>query len=162
MHEEKDAGSCSSLEPAPSLAGTSSADAPHSPLHPRAVVSVPGYAVTSDGRVFSVAWNWRGYGRRELAQCINQDGYPYVRLQERGGKRRLIPVHRLVADAFLPPRPSLNHETRHLNGNPRDNRVSNLAWGTKKENAADKERHGRTSRGERHAAAIRRGLRCVG
>ncbi|MGA0525000.1 hypothetical protein ACO2WH_24370, partial [Escherichia coli] len=32
----------------------------------------------------------------------------------------------------------------------------NLEWGTRKENADDRERHGRTSRGEAHSAAIRR------
>ncbi len=31
-----------------------------------------------------------------------------------------------------------------------NNRVGNLRWGTAKENAADRERHGRTARGERN------------
>jgi len=31
---------------------------------------------------------------------------------------------------------------RHLNGNPHDNRLDNLSWGTPSENMLDKARHG--------------------
>jgi hypothetical protein len=34
--------------------------------------------------------------------------------------------------------------TRHLNGDPGDNRLANLAYGTPAENAADRRAHGRT------------------
>jgi hypothetical protein len=33
--------------------------------------------------------------------------------------------------------------TRHLNGDPADNRLANLAWGTPRENGRDTVRHGR-------------------
>ena len=115
-----------------------------------------GYEVTADGRVFSVAHNWRGYGKRALVQSPNADGYPSVRLTI-NGKRSRIAVHRLVAGEFLPPRPP-SYEIRHLNGSKTDNRASNLAWGTQKDNADDRERHGRTSRGTRHSVAIKAGL----
>ena len=117
----------------------------------------PGYEVTSDGRVFSTGSNWRGYGRRELQQTPNANGYPSVRLTI-AGKRKRLTVHRLVAMWYLPPRPSLSHEIRHLDGNKQNCNASNLVWGTEKENAADRERHGRTSRGPRHSKAIRLGL----
>lgn len=116
-----------------------------------------GYEVTDDGRVFSILHNWRGYGRRELAQHPNADGYPSVRLMV-DGKRKRLTVHRLVAAAYLPERPSLSHQIRHLNGKCTDNHAENLAWGTAAENAADREAHGRTSRGSRHSQAIRMGL----
>lgn len=117
----------------------------------------PGYEVTRDGRVFSVTHNWRGYGRRELTQDLNDDGYPSVRVTV-CGKRTRLAVHRLVASRFLPPRPSPLHEVRHLDGNRMNCRADNLAWGTRKDNADDRERHGRTSRGARHSAAIKSGL----
>ena len=44
---------------------------------------------------------------------------------------------------------------RHLDGNKTNPHADNLAWGTQKENAADRERHGKTSRGSKHSAAIR-------
>jgi hypothetical protein len=115
------------------------------------------YRVTTDGRVFSVEHNWRGYGERELVQHLNSYGYPAVRLTANGHRVRKC-VHRLVAKHYLPERPSPRHEIRHLNGNKADNRVENLMWGTALENAADRESHGRTSRGQKHADAIKRGL----
>jgi hypothetical protein len=114
------------------------------------------YEVTPDGRVFSLT-NWRGLGRRELAQEPNDDGYPSVRLII-NGKRTRKAVHVLVAERYLPPRPTPAHEVRHLDGNKLNRSADNLAWGTRAENAADREAHGRTSRGERHAAAVRKGL----
>lgn len=116
----------------------------------------PGYEVTRDGRVFSTQHNWRGYGRREITPVSDRDGYLCVRLSI-NGVRAKFRVHRLVAWEFLPPRPDSFHEVRHLNGDKLDNRAENLAWGTAKENADDRARHGRTSRGASHSAAIRAG-----
>lgn len=117
----------------------------------------PGYRITADGRVFSVEHNWRGYGERELSQVPHKDGYLTVRLTV-DGRRKRFAVHRLVAGQFLPPRPSPSHQVRHLDGDKTNNRVGNLAWGTAKDNADDREMHGRTSRGEAHGAAIRANL----
>lgn len=112
-----------------------------------------GYEVTPDGRVFSWASNWRGYGRRELAQTLNKDGYPSVRLTIATGKRVRRAVHVLVAQKYLGPRPSPAHEVRHLDGDKLNPAKGNLAWGTQKENAADRDRHGRTCQGARHHKA---------
>lgn len=114
----------------------------------------PGYEVTRDGRVISTGSNWRGYGSRELRQSLNASGYPSVRLVI-DGVRRHFPVHKLVAIAHLPPRPSELHEIRHLDGNRLNSQADNLAWGTRKENAADRDAHGTTSRGATHSAAIK-------
>ena len=65
---------------------------------------------------------------------------------------RLVRVHLLVADAHLGRKPS-GHVTRHLDGNPLNNRADNLTYGTMAENMADRDRHGRTQRGADHAAA---------
>ncbi len=98
-----------------------------------AVVGCAGYAVSDAGRVYS----FRQSGRylRPVAT-----GYPRVNL---GGRTRLI--HQLVLEAFVGPRPE-GLVTRHLNGNPRDNRLANLRWGTHQENSADAMLHG-TMRG---------------
>lgn len=117
----------------------------------------PGYRVTEDGRVFSVASNWRGYGEREMRHQPNADGYPSVRILI-DGKRTRISIHRLVARDFLPSRPSPRHEIRHLDGNKNNPNASNLAWGPRKDNADDRERHGRTSRGHRHSQIIKAAL----
>lgn len=117
-----------------------------------------GYTVDENGIVYS-SIEWRGSEYRAMNQTLNSHGYPSVRLIFSDGFRRRIVVHRMVAEAFLGPRPSPQHEIRHLNGNKEDNRTDNLAWGTRKENAEDRERHGRTSRGMGHSAAIKAGLK---
>ena len=59
-----------------------------------------------------------------------------------GLKGRTEYVHRMVLKAFRGSPPS-GAVARHLNGNGRDNRLENLAWGTQSENMYDVVRHGR-------------------
>ncbi|WP_287257689.1 HNH endonuclease [Mesorhizobium sp.] len=61
-------------------------------------------------------------------------------------------VHQAVADAFLGPCPP-KHEVRHLDGNPANNCVSNLAYGTRAQNVADAIAHGTFTRGEKNGVA---------
>jgi len=77
--------------------------------------------------------------------------YPGVTLSL-SGKKKILTVHRLVLEAFVGPRPP-GMQCRHLNGDRTDSRLLNLAWGTARENAADRIRHGTQSRGERQPAA---------
>lgn len=58
---------------------------------------------------------------------------------------KTVPVHRLVILAWVG-EPLPGQECRHLDGNPLNNQLGNLAWGTRAENAADREAHGRTFR----------------
>ena len=118
----------------------------------------PGYAVTDDGLVWANT-KWRGeQGYRLLSRVPNGKGYLKVRLVSPNGKRVNRAIHTLVAKAFLEPKPSAAHEVRHKDGERTHNRVSNLCWGTRKDNAADREQHGRTSRGPAHSAAIKLGF----
>lgn len=108
----------------------------------------PGYLVRLDSTVWSIEHNWRGYGARRMATTVDRHGYAKVRLT-RDGRRVRVPVARIVCIAFHGPRPSPDHQVRHLNGDKLDNRASNLAWGTAQENAADRDGHGTTIRGVR-------------
>lgn len=56
-------------------------------------------------------------------------GYPAVDL---GGRRYY--VHALVAEAFLPPRPTPKHEINHIDGDKQNRAASNLEWCTRREN----------------------------
>ena len=114
------------------------------------------YEVCRDGRILSFT-TWRGNDTHELAHTLNEDGYPTVRVYV-NGKRCRRTVHSLVANAFHGPQPEPGYEVRHLDGNKLNPHADNLAWGTRKHNADDRERHGRTSRGERHSIAIKAGL----
>jgi len=117
----------------------------------------PLYNVQSDGRVFSLKSNWRGYGTREMGYIDNGRGYFMVRLTV-NGKRKAFLVHQLVAKKFLGKRPKNHPHIRHLDGNSYNNDYKNLAYGTAKDNALDRDKHGRTSRGIKHSRAIRKGL----
>lgn len=86
---------------------------------------------------------------RILKLMVNPKGYHWVHL---GSDRNHTLVHIVMCEAFHGPKPE-GHEVRHLNGNPSDNTLSNLKWGTKKENMADKNLHGTHNKGERSATA---------
>lgn len=75
--------------------------------------------------------------------------YAAISFRNNGFRKRRY-VHHVVAEAFLPPRPSPEHELRHLDGDRANNAASNLAWGTRQDNANDRAAHGRTAVGERH------------
>ncbi len=124
---------------------------------------VPGYIVTRNGLVYSVKSNWRGYGTRALTPGLDRDGYLRVRLTV-DGRRRAYRVHQLVAAGFLPSRLSGKHEIRHLDGSRTNNIDTNLKWGTRKENAEDRNAHGTAATGDRngmrcHPESVRRGER---
>jgi len=76
-----------------------------------------------------------------LKAGTNKAGYKLVSLW-RDGKGRSCNVHRLVAAAFLGPCPT-GMEVRHLDGDPTNNDVANLRYGTGSENCQDITRHGR-------------------
>lgn len=63
-------------------------------------------------------------------------GYLRVQLTFSGKTRRAY-IHRLLAEAFIP-NPEGLPIVRHLNDVPDDNRLENLAWGTPKDNARDR------------------------
>ena len=99
---------------------------------------VPGsdgrYLVNDQGQVYS-RWQRRPLkGRRVGSGHVRV----YLRLPE-GPRGRY--VHQLVMEAFVGPRPA-GMDTRHLDGNPANNALANLAYGTPSENARDRRRHG--------------------
>lgn len=127
--------------------------------------SYPGYSASRDGRIFSHL-RVRGRGnlrgsfvcvdlahRRELTPIRTRGGYLAVASKNVQGKSCQAKIHIMVTDAFYGPRPP-DLETRHLNGNRQDNRLTNLQYGTKVENMADRLLHGTDSRGEKNARAV--------
>jgi len=71
-------------------------------------------------------------------------GHHDVLLQAKeSGRKRNMGVHQAVLLAFVP-RPDGVYIPCHKNGDPDDNRLENLYWGTHYDNAMDTQRHGNT------------------
>lgn len=116
------------------------------------IPSWPGYDASSHGRIRRSVVRANAHPPRVLAGTRLKSGYITVETT-RDGQRLTAGVHVLVCEAFHGPRPSETHQVRHLDGVESHNAESNLAWGTPKENAADRSKHGTERYGERHHAA---------
>lgn len=58
-----------------------------------------------------------------------------------------------MLEAFVGDPPAPDAVCRHLDGNPGNNQIANLAWGTQKQNIEDSIRHGTFRKGAKHYAA---------
>lgn len=96
----------------------------------KAIDGFQGYSVDSLGRVFNAKGKELKAWKHEGAWNI----YKRVGLYNSKGKKKLMLVHRIVAKAFLE-RPYGKNQVHHIDGNPFNNNVSNLAWVTNLENA---------------------------
>lgn len=109
----------------------------------RPVPDFPGYRVGSDGSF----WTNRkpGPGRQFYAEWKRKsvrpraDGYVWVSLV-RQGRDYGRPLHRLILEAFVGPRPA-RMVACHNNGKRSDNRLSNLRWDLQSNNLADRKKH---------------------
>lgn len=88
----------------------------------------------------------KGPRGRILRPMMTDAGYRYVLTPLPRRPRKLF-VHRAVLLAFIGPPPP-GCEAIHSDGNPANNRLSNLSWGTHLQNMADMIRHGTGKRGE--------------
>lgn len=102
------------------------------------------YLVSDWGRVWSLdridAAGRRWRGRILRPQRTNDLGHLSVPLSRDSTTRQFL-VHRLVMAAFAGACPE-GQEVRHWDGNPANNRLSNLLYGTRQENMRDVLRYG--------------------
>ena len=130
------------------------------------VAGFPGYYVSDCGRVFSTWKQGCGKGQRKRGfrpplphvseprertlVKSTQTAYMLVTLTEETGKLVSKQVHALVAVTYLPPRLPGQTDIRHLDGTRDNNHISNLVFGTRKENQDDRITHGTSNRGSAH------------
>lgn len=120
----------------------------------RLIPGVVGYRAGSDGTIWTCRQRGNSPGRcvgvgsvvrlgsewhiiKGRVHCVS--GHIEIKISQDGG-RKSRKAHQLILEAFVGPRG--NQDVRHLNGNPADNRLENLCYGTRKENVADAIRHG--------------------
>ena len=116
---------------------------------------IPGFSkqyATEQGEVFSAR---SGTLQKKAMRLHN--GYYRVNLRSDSCpvKSCVVPVHKIILETFVGKRPD-GYVCRHLNGNPLDNRLCNICWGTPKENVHDAMRHGTATclrHGENHNAS---------
>lgn len=114
------------------------------------------YEVSNLGRVRSL-WFVNGNANQARKQPLiltpyyNTLGYGSVTICK-GGRKVTEHLHTLVLRAFVGPRPE-GHVGGHRDGNPSNNKLSNLDWITFVENEADKRRHGRNLPGSKNHQA---------
>ena len=107
------------------------------------------YQASNLGRIRSLdkmVWNHQGYTLKKgriltpNKNTYRKTPYCYIRLCDSARKlQKSLALHVLVCKTFNGPKPEHingdhNVNCMHLNGNSLDNRASNLAWGTHKEN----------------------------
>lgn len=93
------------------------------------IYDIPGYWVSNKGRVWSVI------SKMFIAGTPLKSGHIDISLRY-NGRRVHRYLHRLVAEVFIP-NPQGYPEVRHLDDNPYNNEVWNLAWGTQYDNVQD-------------------------
>lgn len=96
------------------------------------------YQVSNCGRICSL----RSYkhNKKRLLKPGHWNGYPCINLWKHN-QPTTYKIHTLVLNTFIGACPK-NMECRHLDGNPQNNQLDNLRWGTRSENQKDAVNHG--------------------
>lgn len=105
----------------------------------RPIPGFGGYFADKEGRIYSNRW-FPEY--RVIKAYKEVKGYyrVFLRSDKFGRVRRF--VHHLVLAAFYPDyEPPTGYQVRHLDGDPGNNRLDNLQWGTASENWEDRKAH---------------------
>lgn len=117
-------------------------------------VDIPGfgcmYRISSFGRVWSLHKSQRHGGKPHfLRPLIQPDGHRFIRLTHE--KRNThISLGKLMLLCFKGPPVPPQIWACHNDGDPTNNSISNLRWGTNSENQMDRAKHGTSNHGSRN------------
>ena len=85
-----------------------------------------------------------------LTPIVRSRGHLAVKIApEAGARAKHMLIHRLVLLAFVGPPPFEGSEVRHLDGDPTNNAIANITYGTRSENEMDKRQHGTHNQGRK-------------
>lgn len=97
------------------------------------IVAIPGYEVSNLGRVKKLPCG-KGFNSVERIKTLvtSKDGYLMLNWKTLDGKQHSKPIHRIVAEAFIP-NPEQKDTVNHIDGDKTNNNVDNLEWATRRE-----------------------------
>ena len=104
------------------------------------IPNFPGYYATKDGRIWSGSKKYGHHTGKFLKSTKDGVGRFRVILCN-GGVCYTRMIHRLILETFVEPRPA-GMECCHNDGDPGNNKLSNLRWDTRSNNHKDAFRHG--------------------
>lgn len=110
----------------------------------RVIPGYPDYKVSSEGEIISMK-----FGKERLLNYGKDTAGYYQANLYRNGIQKTMNAHKVVASAFLGECPE-GLIVRHLDDDKSNNHVSNLAYGTHKQNGEDAVRNGKYPKGEAH------------
>ena len=113
------------------------------------------YKVSNNGDVYS----FKNNRKRKLKPTKTGNGYLKVRLSIDGTVYNIL-IHRMVAETFIP-NPHNKPEVNHKDGNKKKNKVTNLEWATRKENADHAYKHNLFGIGEDFSASTISNADCI-
>ena len=86
------------------------------------------YYITDDGKV------WSERTQKFLSFQYDKNGYVKVQMRSTDNKSHRYSVHRLVLENFKPVENMENLQVNHIDGNKKNNNLTNLEWTTSEEN----------------------------
>lgn len=86
------------------------------------------YYITDDGKV------WSERTQKFLSFQYDKNGYVKVQMRSTDNKSHRYSVHRLVLENFKPVENMENLQVNHIDGDKKNNNLTNLEWTTSEEN----------------------------
>ena len=86
------------------------------------------YYITDDGKV------WSERAQKYLSFQYDKNGYVKVQMRSTDNKSHRYSIHRLVLENFKPVENMENLQVNHIDGNKKNNNLTNLEWTTSEEN----------------------------
>lgn len=100
----------------------------------------PHILISSKGRIKRLP-NGKERGRIQQDFFKDRDGYCRINVKKENGSYTNLPIHRLVALAFIE-NPDNKPHVNHIDGNRTNNNVENLEWVTARENVIHSYQYG--------------------
>ena len=86
------------------------------------------YYITDDGKV------WSERTQKYLSFQYDKNGYVKVQMRSTDNKSHRYSIHRLVLENFKPVENMENLQVNHIDGDKKNNNLTNLEWTTSEEN----------------------------